>query len=203
MTNPRGPLAFDPETHEYRVAGRRVLSVTQILHRAGLASSDWYSEDAARRGTEVHRLLENFDRGLSGTLLIDGPYQGYLAAYGRFIEESGIEYSEIEQPEYSDTYGFAGTPDRTARFGHRIAVLDIKTGGAQPWHALQTAAYALLVGNWMERFALYLRTDGTYRLVEHGDDTDYDVFLAALTVVNWRRQQRNPTARPSSAEPER
>ena len=57
----------------------------------------------------------------------------------------------------------------------------------------QVAAYAEA---WNEtnqpkvrrRFAVQLIPDGTYKLHECGDATDFAVFLSALTLSNWLKQ---------------
>jgi len=49
----------------------------------------------------------------------------------------------------------------------------------------QVVSDALPVEDY-RRFALYLRKDGLYRLVEHKDRNDFRIFQAALNVAQWK-----------------
>jgi hypothetical protein len=179
-------LTFEPETHEYRVAGRRVLSVTQALKLAGLISTDWYTDESARNGQAIHRILEELDSGITPAAGETKRHEHAIVAYKRFRSECSVECHEIEAARYNRVYDFAGTPDRVIQLNGTSAVLDIKTGGPQDWHPLQTAGYALLVDPAIDRFALYLRRDGSYRLSRHSSHHDFSVFLAALAVSRWK-----------------
>src|SRR2546427_11639137 len=94
-------FTFDPERHLYLVQGRPVPSVTQVLHAAGLAAD--YSRvppDVLERkriiGQYVHKATQYLDEGCLDLETVDPELQPYLAAYQRFLEESGFRPQLIE-----------------------------------------------------------------------------------------------------------
>jgi hypothetical protein len=58
-------LRFDPDTHQYTLDGRVILSVTQRIQQAGLLGSAamWYTPASAARGTAVHHACAQWDTG--------------------------------------------------------------------------------------------------------------------------------------------
>jgi hypothetical protein len=58
-------LRFDPDTHQYTLDGRVILSVTQRIQQAGLlgSASTWYTPASAERGTAVHLACAQWDTG--------------------------------------------------------------------------------------------------------------------------------------------
>jgi hypothetical protein len=182
----RQQFRFDASAHAYFVGARRLPSITQILratHPDG-ATAGWWSEESALRGTRIHEATARFD--LSGAwgddLLVDDVSR--VRAYAAFLASRQPLYDEVEQPRWSRRYGFAGTPDRVGRWRDgRAFVLDLKTGVTHRDHGLQTAAQALLVDGVASarlRYTLYLRDDGSYRLVAWPDASDYLAFLDRL-----------------------
>ncbi len=181
-------LTFDPAQHEYRWNGRVVPSVTQILKSLGLIDATWYTDEARDRGSMIHLATALDDRGELDESSVDERIAGYLAAWRLFKAESGASFTDIEIQLYSD-YGYAGTPDRIGTLRGR-SVFDIKNGEPEPWHALQTAAYAFgcSAGSAavMSRYCIYLRDNGTYRLIQHDRSTDIAVWLSCLNLYNWK-----------------
>ena len=51
-------LTLDRETHTYRMHGRVVPSVTQMLNSAGQIDTQWYTAESSKRGTDVHTICE-------------------------------------------------------------------------------------------------------------------------------------------------
>ena len=90
----------------------------------------------------------------------------------------------------STLYGFAGKPDLIGPLAGRESVVDTKSGAAGPAAHLQTAAYEILHGKPLKRYALQLKQDGKYRLIEHKDRKDREIFLAALAVYQWQVNQK-------------
>jgi len=76
----------------------------------------------------------------------------------------------------------------------KLILIDIKTGQPHPAVDIQVAAYRELV--WAAEGiecagckVLYLRDDGTYRLVESKNHRrNLNVFLAALTIIRWKKE---------------
>lgn len=181
-------LRFDPAAHRYWLDGTELVSVTRALKDAGLVNADWFSEAARLRGTHVHEACAMLDDGELES--VDPSYAPYVAAYESFLRDAKPEWAFIEHRVCDPRLGYAGTLDRAGFLNGRWALIDLKTGGEATWHGPQTAAYARLVphgsGLKPDRFALYLRGDGTYRLCPLTERKDEAVFLAALTLSQFR-----------------
>lgn len=196
-------LTFDPASHSFTLDGLPVPNVTRIL--SPLSDSDYayheYMESARRRGVAVHEATERYDR-MRGTSEVwkpdDDPMAEtvapYLAAWQKFLEDTGFEVHSIEEAVASNRHRYAGILDRLGVLNGRRAVIDIKTTVAiKPVMGVQLAAYQaaynegrLKAEQYPRRFVCQLRKDGNYRLEEFRDRADMTVFLALLTIWNWR-----------------
>lgn len=170
-------ISFDEEKHVYTVDGRRIPSVTDICSPI---TSDHYNsinsavlEMAARRGTAVHEATQLIDYG---ELPDDDPeISPYVSAYMDFLLDYKPKWYYVEFIGYCDCfdYEFCGTVDRAGRVGDEYWVLDIKTTASPTKEnyiatCCQTEAYAIMLGKdaVCKRKILYLRKDGSYRLVD-------------------------------------
>lgn len=181
------PVRFDEDTHTYWMGDRKLISVTTVLREARLFDYGNLGM-AADRGTAIHTVTELDDAGALDTTKLVNPLLGPLEGWRKFRDDSKIEVLGTEEVVYHSIYLYAGKCDRRIRWKGKLGVIDIKSGGRAPWHALQTMAYAKCYPDPMTRFCLYLGSDGTYRLEEHNDPSDWDVFRAALALVNWKRK---------------
>ncbi len=183
-------LRFDEAAHRYTLDGRELVSVTQALTEAGFINTQWYTEDAAMRGTYVHAAVALHAAGNLAEDSLDPILRPYFDAYLSFRLESGFVVAACEERVCDEAAGYAGTLDLRGQFPDQsgVDVIDIKTGSIPPWVGYQTAAYArLVIGAPKRRWALNLRADGTYRLEPLKVRTDERVFLAALTVAQAKR----------------
>lgn len=160
--------------------------VTRILQEVGLIDTTWFTDEGRDRGSALHLATEYLDRGELDEATVDPLIVSRLAAYRRFIEEVKPEILSIEEHvEYPGSY--QGTLDRRVIMDGREGVIDIKAGGAAPWHSLQLAAYALCFDRPLARWNLYL-TDG-YKLVGCGPRrADDDMWRACVCFAAWRRK---------------
>jgi len=184
-------LVFDPERHAYILDGRVIPSVTQILTAEGIINGQWYTEDGRQRGGHVHLALRYLDEGRLDEDSVTDEVRPYLEAWGRFLSETGFICLQIERPFVCEALGYAGTPDRVGWMdgGKILSVIDIKTGSPEPWHALQTAAYAVGIGKRMaKRWSVYLRNDGNYRLVQYQDIDDINAWIGLVSIRNWKQK---------------
>jgi hypothetical protein len=201
-------LEFDPIGHLYRLDGKIIPSVTQILAEAGFVDSQWFTTESQDRGTMVHRGIHTHELGL----LEDPPaeFQGYLKAWETFKLASDFIVGWTEHMMVSETYRFAGTADCLGTFAaqhirdkdggevhypDRLALIDFKTSESErPWWRLQLAAYHILCDEPNRgRYSLRLREDGTYRLTEYPRKTlreDRAIFIAALNCFQWKENNR-------------
>lgn len=175
-------------SHRYWMGARELLSVTTALRLADLVDAEWFTEASQLRGTYVHEaccLIDDEDFGC-----VDPALAGYVAGYEAFLREAKPEWAFIEHRVCDPALGYAGTLDRVGFLNGKWVLVDLKTGGDAPWHQVQTAAYARLMpqpsGVKPDRFALYLRPDGTYRLTPFTDRADEPTFLAALRIAQFK-----------------
>lgn len=200
-------LNFDPATHTYSSEGRHVPGVTTVI--APLEPFEGIplhiKQQALQRGTLVHKLTEVYDQNLiSDDMWLEieeGGLDGYLIAWEAFKRDCVQEILQSEQKVFSKRYWYAGTCDRVIKIKDRIAVLEIKTGGLVDAYGLQTAAYKNAINemvldptdpkDWIEdRYVVVLKPDGTYKMAKHDDPTDFQTFIAALTIANWKASHK-------------
>jgi hypothetical protein len=191
---------FDPDRHLYLVQGRLVPSVTQVLHVAGL-SADYatVAPEVLKRkrviGEYVHKATQFMDEGCLDLETIDPEIQPYLAAYQRFVDESGFRPRLIEHRVVGNINGMlcGGTVDREGTMAGKLWIIDLKCiERLYPSFALQTAGYELLLPKPVvppfryTRAVLQLKFNGSYKLTTYDDPADFDVFRAALAVTVWK-----------------
>jgi len=182
-------LTFDEKSHSYFLDGVKLISVTGVLREARLM--EYFSGHGMYmdRGTNVHAVTELEDKGALKIEEMPHPLAGYVDGWKKFKEDMKIEVISSEEPVYHPTYLYAGMLDRRVLWKNKEAVIDIKSGVSAPWHVLQTIGYAKCFDRPLLRFCLYLGNDGTYSMEEHKDPSDWDVFRAALALVNWKRKK--------------
>ena len=193
-------LTFDEPSHTYRYDGIVIPSVTQII----APLSDYSMIDPAvlaraqALGTAVHRMTELYDKDDLDEDSLDEEFNGYLAAWKKFKQDIGFSPITIESKLCDKVRGFAGTSDRTGMVKNklgksRLAVIDIKKMYILgPQIGVQLAAYQHLHtvdgATVLDRYALGLRPDGTYRLKQYEEPSDSQEFFALLTHFNYRKK---------------
>lgn len=186
-------LTFDETKHQYTENGLIIPSVTQIIEAAGLSDLTWIPkevlEEKSDLGKKVHKTTELYDLGILDLDSLHETLRGYLDSWIKFRKDYGFEPEEIEKQCFHPLYKFAGRVDRV---GKRILV-DIKSGTKQKSHAIQTMGYKILFDcerakseSIKERYAVYLKEDG-YEVEPHKNQNDLNVFLAALTIYNFKK----------------
>lgn len=178
-------LTFDPEKHLYRLKGVRIPSVTQILEICGCIDKTWYTQEACTRGQYVAKATALLDLGQLDWSTVDDRLMPYLQSWRKFIEGSGIvfEPQDIEREVCNPVFGYAGRFDRLGLWGGMTTLIDIKTGGQEPWHSLQLNLYAYTISPSPRSLVnVFLSEDG-YKAVKHEHSTH---ALAFAAVANWR-----------------
>lgn len=188
-------LQFDEAAHVYRLAGRIIPSVTQVLCDNGFINKDRYPEEARVRGSRVHLLCQFFDENDYDAKEAERfGLAGYVESWRKRLVQLGAEVLDIERLMADHTYLFGGRPDRRVIIKGRQWVLDIKSGGAEYWHAYQDGAYARLYAANGEpgpfrRAGVYLKADGSLAdFIEHDNPFDAGYFMAFLTTTHRRRE---------------
>lgn len=185
-------LELDKETHVYRVDGRVVPGVTEVLRplqdfdhvQAGVLAA------AADFGQNVHEAVNLLNRGELDFDTLDLALVPYVQSWQGFLEASGAVILASEQAVYSKTYGFAGTLDAVA-FWKGDAIIDVKSTAAVPRTVgPQTAAYKEARGNKKaRRYCVHLQADGSPgRAHELKDPADFSIFLSALNIWKWQHK---------------
>jgi len=152
-------VAFEKEGHVYTADGRVYPSITQILSAEGFINTAFYDEWSRDRGSMVH-LACHYD--ITGELdedSLDDEIRPYLAAFRKFMAESGFKVDKSEVPAINKLYGYAGTPDLVGCFPKPTAA---------------------------RRFALELNKEGKYHLIPFTDQNDFNVWQAAVACYHWK-----------------
>jgi hypothetical protein len=172
-------IVFDEASHTYRVDGKIVPSVTQLLPKSDFFVSDERLAECAAEGTEHHKEVEEFFR----TGISTSPYTD---AVQRFVEEQKDKTGGLVACEMplASVKGFAGCPDMI----FERAIVDLKrTCGNKKIHAMQTAGYNLLavenglIHSTKLHYILVIRDDGGYDLTNVYNPMAENVFLGQLT----------------------
>lgn len=188
-------LTFDPKDHVYSLDGKILPSVTQALNvvPASFFCSGTVLAEAQERGTHVHAATAYDDERALDEASVRPEIMLYCMAWRKFRAQTGFVPVVIEKIGANRKYGYAGTLDRIGTVGNRTWLVDIKTGVPDLRTCLQTAAYAELdeikaAFPKLDRYAVELRDDGTFRMSEqYKSAQDFAVFLAFLKVYNFAK----------------
>lgn len=167
--------------------GQPLISVTQVLTLAGRIDARWFTEESRWRGTMVHHLTEQLDRS-EPMDEIPQALEPYMDAYWLFKQVCRPVYSEIELELQDSAMGLGGRLDRivVSLFGDVApGILDIKTGPPEEWHGRQLAAYNRMLPTG-DRWGLYLKKNGSYRLKQYTDPEDDRRFMFDLAATQGR-----------------
>jgi hypothetical protein len=198
-------IYFDSTSHTYTVDGKLVDSVTTILKSLGLDDYNMVPpdvlENARRRGQAVHDMIRDHHNGSLDVANIGEELMPYYCAWEDFLESSGFKPLLSEAVVYSERHNFIGTLDlagslqKKGRSLRRVVVDTKCTFMVMPSAAIQTAGYEIALAETigmkdpMERYVLHLK-DGKFKLVPCTDTRDRMIFLSALNIHNWKREQR-------------
>jgi hypothetical protein len=198
------------DTTQYRHDGKRLLSVTEVLHLAGMIDFAGIPretlERAAARGRRAHQEIRDalseypgaplgFAEDALRTMLELrlSTAVGYAKAALMAVRDLRLLTIHSEVQMTSPELLLCGTADLLSLDNdRRVWVIDWKTGSPQDWHGLQLTGYALLDQRSSEqdsvRLALasvYVRDSGDYTVRMHKPD---HMFAAALQVARWRME---------------
>lgn len=186
-------IQFNPEGHRYALGGRAVPSVTQVMQKAGVIDTRWFTEWAAERGSRVHKIIQYHLEGDIDEDSIDMNDRPYYDALLKFEREVPHLVHEIELKVADETRGFAGTIDMVGSFEKfGVTIVDWKTGPPTRAVAVQLSGYAVALKattgmTARTLLAVQLKPDGTYRIKKQ--EFVPRVFLGALEVAKWLGNQ--------------
>ena len=180
-------FTYDDDVHIYKLGGKKLWGVTEVLDQCGLISEFAKSETAALRGSLVHRACHFLLLGKLDWSSVDPRILGYVLAYQKFLEENPVEPVEVEACHYHGDYLYAGTLDALVKHQKLgLFLYDLKTGSPAKYHAIQKAAYAGFFPGLIKRATLFLSDDERYNLRFHNDRSDWPDFISCLNVVRLR-----------------
>lgn len=203
-------LTFNEDLHEYRQDGFVIPSVTAILadymkvniggydyhvnRHTGQAIPSSVMEEAAAKGTDIHKCCQFINQGGLDWDALDPLYQKPAKEYERWLSLYSPKIIGCEVMVYSVRYGFAGTIDIVAEFQGLRWIIDIKTGascsvGAQTAAYLQAYCEQEKYHGLTARGVLWLPKDGKPHKFERlTDKGDFDYFKACLAVHQYHRR---------------
>jgi hypothetical protein len=201
-------VIFDEEAHTYSQAGAVApRSVTGLLKKYGLgmdySSVPKHILDLARqRGKAIAMGRALIVKGQElDPASIDIRISGYLEAIQKFWKDSKAVLIETEVPRISPL-GFGFTADIFCWINGRRTVVDDKATFTLPKSiGPQTAGYKI---GWNslypslpieDRYALWVKPDGTYRFKPLEDPDDETAFLdcleADIKIERWKKKYAN------------
>lgn len=192
-----GDFEYNDETHQYRFKGAVVPGVSTILTPCvdfGDAPIEKVRA-AAVRGKHVHRACELFDLGTLDEDDLDPVLKPYLEGWKKFRREWPMEWTRMEEPQYSEKHGYAGTKDREGNYvgpergslkpGAFVKV-DLKaTYKLNDSVEIQLSGYDLMDERLAdELWSVRVTKTGTYE--RHVHKPVHALFLSLLNVYRWR-----------------
>jgi len=189
-------LEYFDEDHEYRIGGARVPSVTTVIgEHFPFTVPKEKLEFALAFGKAIHRATELHDRGTLNIETLDPRIVPYLDSWIEFKKQTGCEIVEIEHRVYDKVLRYAGTLDRVIRLDGNLGVLDLKRPKLDARVGVQLAGYQACYRQTvgpvsLRRWGLQLcpHENPIYRLREYKDKGDWNIFVACLTLHNWKIQ---------------
>lgn len=176
------PFRFDEGQHAYTLAetGEVRPHITGMLEKTGWIDDTWYTEESCVRGTAVHRLTADYDLGVLDPDYTSG-YKGWVDAYVEAIGLVRATIVSVEEPLMHPVYRYGGRIDRVVLIAGVKGIIEIKTGGKEKSHQIQTALQAILLSPFVNlppwaiaRRSIYVKENGKYKCPPHEDRRDFD-----------------------------
>lgn len=157
------------------------------------------SKGAMKRGTEVHKIVENYKHTKKYMKTVRGEFKDYAQAFYNWYEDNDVEILGNEKTVVSKKHRYAGTLDLLIKFRKkgRLMVCDVKTGkDIYDDVFLQLSAYKQAHeeagGEEVGIGVVLLSTgkDGTATGKYKFEEGEYcfDEFLAAKKIWIWKNQ---------------
>lgn len=155
---------FDRETHTYKLDGKFIPSVTQIINEIlpmNYNPHHWYLQ----RGTAVHACAAFIAKGVEFEW--DERISGQVTAIRRFFNEVKPDVLGVEEVVFSKTYMYGGTYDLWCKIGTMNCLVDYKATMSIDLVGLQLSAYELAVSPYIKYgIGVEIREDGSYSMSE-------------------------------------
>lgn len=169
-------ILFEEDTHTYTRNGANYISVTTLLKNYGLSAHysaqipDAVMKQAATRGTNVHKALENFIKyGIVDNTINE------VVTFEKYITNQNvdIQLAISEEVVYNDKYLIAGTIDfQYFDSTNTYVIADFKTTSSIHW---ESVAWQLSIYNYMKCNGDLLEYYTNKLMVYHMRDTKLSV----------------------------
>ena len=169
-------ILFEEDTHTYTRNGSNYISVTTLLKNYGLSAHystqipDAVMKQAAARGTNVHKALENFIKyGIVDNTINE------VVTFEKYIinQNVDIQLAISEEVVYNDKYLIAGTIDfQYFDSTNTYVIADFKTTSSIHW---ESVAWQLSIYNYMKCNGDLLEYYTNKLMVYHMRDTKLSV----------------------------
>jgi hypothetical protein len=196
-------FSFDAERHEYRLEGQLVPSCTGLLSSGGLVQFGFISADLLERkselGRQVHQACHLHNLNKLGSY--DERVKPHLHAWIKFKEQTKFNLISSAYQTIASINGmsYGMESDCNALVDGHDTIIELKTGRPYPHHGVQLAGYSIgtphpkftaPLARFMsrKRMVVELRANGTPKVHEYSERSDYDVFSSLLYVATWKRR---------------
>lgn len=168
----------------------RSLDEAKYLHRGR-------GMEAARKGSEAHKWVENHIKGIKQALPKDQDVKNSCFAYLQFVDRYKPKFILSEEMVLSKKHSYAGTLDFTAKIDGELVLGDFKTSrDVYDTHFLETAARIKArreefpSEKYKKMVLVRLGKDGQLKVKESTEiDRYYKAFMAALTLTRSLKEK--------------
>ena len=172
-------LQFDPKRHIYKLDGKIIPNVTQIINELipiQYKPGDWYLQ----RGSAVHACAALIAKDVD--FEFDQRISGQVGAIRKFFREVQPEVLAIEKMLYSEQYRFAGTLDLFIKIDRKYCLIDYKSSISIDRLGLQLAGYSLAFNEEL------LKAKVTYGIGIEINETGKYKMTELLDIRKWQRE---------------
>jgi len=216
------PKEFEVTNNAYHINGREYVRVTSTLSviakqrllnwvgRVGRKEADKILSSRQTIGTVIHKLIETILDGEEIPLYeYESEIQNSINKFYMFKDAANLKPVALEQPIWSNEFGYAGTIDYIGYYKSPLkffkrkkpkfldssyVIIDWKTSkGIYEQYGLQVAAYAHalaeLTGKEVDGAVIVLFRDGVLKFKEYTKkelDDLFEVYKAVLTIYRWK-----------------
>lgn len=177
------------------------MSVTEVLTMVGISPPNNFCTDYDRWvGEAAHKAIELYIKKDLDMPNLDPALRPRLEAYKSFQRNTGFKPipDQCEVPRYNELWLYGFTLDVLGRFPDgQYGIVDCKSGAVDPATAIQTAGYQHGLESFDEykdtlfrRFGLTIGKDGRPIVKEFTNYKDEAIWLSALSICNWIRNNR-------------
>ena len=178
-------LIFDQEAHTYTEAGKRLVSVTQVV-RDECGNPNYASEFYLNRGTMIHKAVSLYLQGRLDESSLDERIRARVESAKKAIREMSIVMKVAEIHLSHKLFKFAGTPDLLTDKG---VLIDWKSAHDPVTTIPQMGGYVELLssnGYPVKKCYEIVLADDKYTLYEYKPQRCRGLFLAFLTVYQFK-----------------